>query len=40
MMASVSRKDIIATLGPLDDVTIASILASGASIEELAEAQA
>jgi uncharacterized membrane protein YkvA (DUF1232 family) len=35
-----TRKDVIATLGPLDDVTIASILASGATAEELAEAQA
>ena len=39
-MTSLTRKDVIATLGPLDDVTLASILASGASTEELAEAQA
>jgi len=35
-----TRKDVIATLGPLDDVTIAGILDSGATAEELAEAQA
>ena len=35
-----TRKDIITTLGPLDDTTITSILASGATLEELAEAQA
>lgn len=39
-MISLTRKDVIATLGPLDDVIVASILASGASAEELAEAQA
>ena len=39
-MTSLTRKDVIATLGPLDDVTVATILASGASAEELAEAQA
>lgn len=39
-MTSLTRKDVIATLGPLDDVTLASILASGASTEELAEVQA
>lgn len=37
---ALTRKDVIATLGPLDDVIVASILASGASAEELAEAQA
>jgi uncharacterized membrane protein YkvA (DUF1232 family) len=40
MVSALTRKDVIATLGPLDDVTIASILASGASAQELAEAQA
>jgi hypothetical protein len=39
-VTSLTRRDVIATLGPLDDVTLASILASGASPEELAEAQA
>ena len=39
-MSSLTRKDVIATLGALDDVTVANILASGASAEELAEAQA
>ncbi len=35
-----SRADVIAALGAVDDATIAEILATGASAEELAEAQA
>ena len=45
-MASVSeslritRGDVIKAIGSADDVTIAQIIATGATVEELAEAQA
>ena len=39
-MTSLSRKDVIAMLGQLDDVVVANIIATGATGEELAEAQA
>jgi hypothetical protein len=39
-MTSLTRKDIIATLGPLDDSVVAEILATGATLEELAQARA
>jgi hypothetical protein len=39
-MTSLTRKDIIATLGPLDDSVVAEILATGATPEELAQARA
>ena len=35
-----TRQDVLSVLGPVDDVTIAEIIASGASIEELREAWA
>jgi hypothetical protein len=39
-MTSLTYKDVIAMLGPLDDVTIAQIIATGATTKELALAQA
>ena len=35
-----TRQDVVSVLGPVDDVTIAEIIASGASLEELREAWA
>jgi uncharacterized membrane protein YkvA (DUF1232 family) len=40
MTAHVTRKDVIAMLGELDDVAVANIVATGATVEELAEAHA
>jgi len=39
-MAALTRKDITAVFGDLDDVVIADIIATGATAEELAEAHA
>ena len=39
-MTLLTHKDVTAMLGPLDDVTIAKVIATGASVEELAQAQA
>jgi uncharacterized membrane protein YkvA (DUF1232 family) len=39
-MTSLTRKDVIATLGPLDDAVVAEIIATGATREELAQAHA
>ena len=39
-MAEMTRDDVIAVLGGVDDATVAEIIASGASRQELAEAQA
>ncbi len=39
-MAALTRKYVIETLGDLDDITIANIIATGATAEELAEAHA
>ena len=39
-MTSLRRQDVVARLGDLDDVAIAKIIASGATAEELAEANA
>jgi hypothetical protein len=39
-MKRVSRDDVIKAVGPIDDVTIAEIIGTGATVEELAEAQA
>ena len=39
-MTSLTHKDVTAMLGPLDDVTVAELIATGASVEELAQAQA
>jgi hypothetical protein len=39
-MMRVTRGDITKAVGPVDDVTIAEIIETGATVEELAEAQA
>ncbi|WP_407158453.1 hypothetical protein [Bradyrhizobium sp. STM 3557] len=39
-MRHVTRDDVIKAVGPVDDVTIAQIIGTGATIDELAEAQA
>lgn len=39
-MAALNRKEVIDALGDVDDVTVADILALGATSEELSEAQA
>lgn len=39
-MATLTRQDIVAAVGPLDDLIIAQIIALGTTPEELAEAQA
>jgi hypothetical protein len=39
-MRRVTRDDITKAVGPADDVTIAEIIGTGATVEELAEAQA
>ena len=37
---TMTRQDVVSVLGSIDDVTIAEIIASGASLEELREAWA
>ncbi len=39
-MAPLTRKDVIETIGDVDDVIVADIIATGATVQELAEAQA
>jgi len=39
-MKRVTRDDVIKAIGPVDDVTIAEIIGTGATADELAEAQA
>ena len=39
-MGHLTRNDLTRAVGPLDDVTIAGIIGTGATAEELAEAQA
>jgi uncharacterized membrane protein YkvA (DUF1232 family) len=39
-MSSLTREDVIAMLGQIDDGVVANIIASGATAEELAEARA
>ncbi len=39
-MTRVSRDDVAKAVGPVDEVTIAEIIGSGATTDELAEAQA
>ena len=39
-MTSLTRKDIAALFGDLDDMVVADIIATGATAEELAEAHA
>ena len=36
----ITRDDVIKAIGAVDDVTIAQMIATGATVEELAEAQA
>jgi hypothetical protein len=38
--ARITRDDVIKAIGAADDVTIAQIIATGATVDELAEAQA
>ena len=40
MERHITRDDVIQAVGPIDDVTIAKIIATGATVDELAEAQA
>lgn len=35
-----SHKQVVAALGPVDDIVVAQVIASGASPQELAEARA
>ena len=39
-MKRVARDDVIKAVGPVEDVTIAEIIGTGATADELAEAQA
>ena len=39
-MSALTRQEIIAALGPVDDATVAEILGTGATSEEMAEASA
>jgi hypothetical protein len=39
-MTRLTREDIVRAIGPVDDVTVAEIIGTGASAEELAEAKA
>ena len=39
-MSALTRKDVTAMLGELDDDVVAEIIATGATLEELAEARA
>jgi hypothetical protein len=39
-MSTATREDIIATLGPIDELVVADIIGMGATAEELAEASA
>jgi hypothetical protein len=39
-MTRITRDDVAAAIGQVDDVTIAEIIGTGATVEELAEAKA
>jgi hypothetical protein len=39
-MAALTRDEIVAALGPVDDIVVSDILGSGASAEEFAQARA
>lgn len=39
-MNRITREDVITAIGRIDDVTIAQIIGTGATVEELAEAKA
>jgi hypothetical protein len=39
-MKRVTRDDVIKAVGPVDDVTVAQVVGTGATVDELAEAQA
>ena len=38
-MAGVTREEIVAALGPVDDIVVTDILATGATAEEFAQAR-
>ena len=40
MTGELTRDDVVAMLGPLDDTIVAEVIATGASAAELAEARA
>src|SRR5262249_60451361 len=40
VMTSPTHKDVMTMLGPLDDAVVAGIIATGATVEELAQARA
>jgi hypothetical protein len=40
MTAAVTRQDVIAALGPIDDLLVAEIIATGTTPQELVEARA
>jgi hypothetical protein len=39
-MSRITREDVTAAVGQVDDVTVAQIIGTGATVEELAEAKA
>jgi hypothetical protein len=39
-MKRITRDDVTKAVGPVDDVTVAEIIGTGATVDELAEAQA
>jgi hypothetical protein len=39
-MRRITREDVTKAIGQIDDVTVAKIIATGATVDELAEAQA
>jgi hypothetical protein len=39
-MTRITREDVVRTVGDIDDTLIAEIIGTGATVEELAEAQA
>jgi len=39
-MTLITREDVVRTVGDIDDTVIAEIIGTGATVEELAEAQA
>jgi hypothetical protein len=39
-MTHITREDVVRTVGDIDDTLIAEIIGTGATVEELAEAQA
>ncbi len=39
-MSRLTREELVAALGPVDDIVVAQVVAMGATAEELAEARA